>query len=297
MDYERFVLRERAIIFNDRIAASSHAVFQIVREFFDPRFLLHQVEFDGNLCWMGFRPEQTGDEDRGWIKIESGLGAKAPEDRLYRLLDIPPIEVGSVSIRSLSPVASRVLIRSDCTPEALSNLFNGLAQYLVWVVDGEDARVAWSRAVSGDNIKLVRQIDSREIPLLKAPSKATEQIRNLNRPSTGQTPVQKSKKRTKRRKTRERPRAAKESDGQRAKHRIYLPTNPSVLEKWRKMWRIIRRIQREYLKRFNSAEGERPNPTLDELRDAIAARFSHKPSEKTVRRVIQAGSNRLLSKH
>lgn len=295
-DYEKIVPREKTIIFNSRMAASSRTLFQIVREFFGPHFLLHQIEFGGNLCWNGFRPAEVGDEDRGWIRIESGLSAKAPEERLYRLLDLPPIEVGSVSIRSLSPVASRVLIRTNYTPEALSFLFNGLAKYLIWVVNGEDAREAWSREVSREYIKPAPQIDAREIPLLEAPREATEQIRNVDRPSTGQTKVQKSKRRAKRRKTRKRPRAAQMSARRRAKQKIYVPTNPIFFERYRKMWRIIRQTRREYLHPANKHMEERPNPTIDDLREAIGEKLGFKPSGKTVERVILARSHGLLKK-
>lgn len=294
-DFEKFVPREKAIIFDDRVAASSGTLFQIVREFFEPQFLIHQIEYGENLCWSGFRPTQVGDEERGWIRIESSLGVKTPGEPVYHFFDIPHIDVGSISIRFLSPIASRVLIRTNYTPEALSFLFNGLAKYLVWVVNGEDAREAWSRAVSRDYIQPAPQTDAREILLLEAPSAATEQIRDTDRPSTtGTKTVRKTKSRSKRKKTRKRKRTAKVSARKNAKQKIYVPSNDYYFERYRKMWSIIKKTRREYLHPANKEMEVRPNPTIDDLREAIGERLTFRPSGKTVERVILAGSNGLL---
>jgi hypothetical protein len=165
------------------------------------------------------------------------------------------------------------------------------------VVNGEDAREAWSRAVLGNHIKLVSQIDAGEIPLLEATHEATEQVRNVDSPPTGQTKVQKPKKRAKRRKTRKRPRAAKVSASKSAKQKIYVPTTPRVFERWRKMWGIIKKTRREYLHPPNKLMEVRPNPTIDDLREAISEKLRFKPSGKTVERVILAGSNGLLKRN
>ncbi|MBI5034076.1 MAG: hypothetical protein HZB51_26440 [Chloroflexi bacterium] len=294
--FEKSVPREKAIIFNDRMAVSSRALFQIVREFFEPRFLMHQIDFGDNRCWMGFRTTQTGNEDQGWIKIESGLGVKEPGGDESKLLDFPPITVGSVSIRSLSPIASRVLIRTDYTPVVLSSLFNALAQYLKWVVNGEESHEAWSRAVSGARIMVVSQIDASEVPLLEAPSAATAKTKDIGRPSNEHTTSQKPKRKSYRRKTRKRRRTAKKSIRPHAKKKIFVPKRDYALERYRKMWRIICRTQRAYLHLPNGEEERKPNPTYDDLREAIEEKLRHKPSEKTVRRVILAGTNGLLKK-
>ncbi len=295
-DYEKFVPREKAIIFDDRLAASSSTVFQIVHEFFEPHFLMHQIEFGDDLCWMGFHTTRTGDENRGWVRIESGLGVKSPYEQSFHLLNIPLIEVGGVSIRSLSPVASRVLIRTNHTPEALSFLFHGLAKYLVWVVNGEDAREAWSRAVTREYIKTVPQIDAGAVSLQQVPPEASDQTQNVERPLIVQTAVQKPKQKAKLRTTRKRRRGTKASSNQRVRQKIFAPANPSIFERYRKMWRVVRRTQNAYLHSANYHEETRPNPTYDELRAAIAERLGFKPSEKTVRRVIQAGTAGLLKK-
>ena len=296
-DFEKYVPGEKTILLSDRLTASSRTLFQIVREFFEPHFLLHQIEFGEGLCWIGFRPIQTGNEEIGWVRIESSLGVKEAESRRYVPLDIPRVAVGSVSIRSLSPIASRVLVRTNYTPEVLSFLFKGLVQYLIWVVNGEEAHEAWSRAVSDAQIKVVLQMDARETPfLLEAPSEATDHIPGAFPLPADQKMIRKTKPHNHRRASRKQQSGNLVSAHRRAKQRIYVPLNPIVLERWRKMRRIIRQTQRAYQKLKNDDLGWKPNPTLDELREAIAEKLGKKPSEKTVTRVIQADNAGLLKK-
>ena len=296
-DFAKHVPREKAILFSDRLAASSHTLFQIVREFFDPHFLIHQIEFGENHCWTGFRPIQTGNEEYGWIRIESSLGVKDAESQRFVPLDIPRVAVGSVSIRSLSPIASRVLVRTDYTPEVLSFLFKGLVQYLIWVVNGEEAHEAWSRAVSDAQIKVVPQIDPRETPfLLEGPSDATTHVQSAVPLPIDQKMIRKTKTQNHRGASRKKQKKSHGSVPRRKTKKILVPKGDDALERWRKMRRIIRQTQRAYQKLKSDDLGWKPNPTLDELREAIAEKLGKKPSEKTVRRVIQAGNAGLLKK-
>jgi hypothetical protein len=62
------------------------------------------------------------------------------------------------------------------------------------------------------------------------------------------------------------------------------------------MWQIICQTRRAYLNPKNDEKERRPNPTIDELREAIEAKLDQDYCERTVRRVIRAGNAGLLKK-
>ncbi len=287
-DIEQIVPRQRFVVFSGRVEANSHTLSRIVHEFFNSMLRMHRLEFGENLCWMGFHASQIGDDERGWVRIDSHLGARVPGEQVYSVLDLPPTDVGSVSIRALSPVASRVLVRINYTPDVLSNLFAGLVQYIMWVVNGEEPADASSIVPSAENINQIVPPDTPPVPL---PATPRVQVQIADESSHTLRTKRKKKKNGAKSKGR---RSAKSRLNQGAETVAYVPKNEAALAKWHKMWRIIRRTRREYVDEFNEAEGEKPNPTTDDLRDAIARELGFKPSEKTVQRVIRAANAKRL---
>ncbi len=290
---EQEVPRKRLVIFSGRLEVSSGNLLQIVREFFGAPVLLHQVKFGDQFCWMGFRPREIDDLDHRYVRIESGLGIRTGEDGTFQLVDVPPIDVGFVSVRSLSPVASRVLIRINYTPDVLVDFFQQLTEYILTAVNGEEYAQAWSRRFLHPEIKVIGSADPMSLTRPEGqlsthelaagqPAPATTTAESLKKPTGAKKAKRQSSKR----------RAA----GKATKPKICLPSNPLIREQWRKMWRIIRQAQRAYTNPPNDTEEERPNPTYDDFRQAIKERLNLKRSEKTVQRVIKAGRAGLLKK-
>lgn len=293
LQLERYIARRRLIIFSGRLEVSSSSLVQIVREFFGAPALLHRVEFGDQFCWIGFRPREIGNLDHRYVRIESVLGIRTGEDGTFQLLDLPPVDVGSVSIRSLSPVASRVLIRINYTPEVLADFFQQLTEYMLTAVYDEEYAQAWSSRFLQPEIKVIKSVDSINLP--QPEEQASTHELDAGQPSPATPTAESSKKSTGTKKAKRR-RSKRKAAGKATKRKICLPSNPMIREQWRKMWRIIRQAQRSYMNPPNDTEEERPNPTYDDFRQAIKERLNLKRSEKTVQRVIKAGRAGLLKK-
>jgi hypothetical protein len=260
--------RQRKVIFDDQLEASAHAVFQIIGEFFGPLLQIHTVKFGAKYWWLGFRAVRTGEEEWGLIRIESRLGVEASGQENWFPLDIPPYDVGSVSVWPVSSYQSRVTIEVNHTPEVLTDLFKMLAYCLVAVIHGQDCAEAWSGGGSPHKAKLI------------------EATARSSRKTSTQNPGKSS-------------RAAKQpsktKQGQSRERKLFLPSNPLFLQRYREAWGIIQELQQEYVTQFNDdLTREKPNPSIAELCDAIGKALEWKPSPRTVSRVKRAGREHLL---
>jgi len=74
------------------------------------------------------------------------------------------------------------------------------------------------------------------------------------------------------------------------------PKSEAAIEKWRKSYRVICGIRREYRGLFEDDSTDDPNPTDDDLRGALAnmSEWKKKPSLITVQRIKRAGDEGLL---
>lgn len=73
-----------------------------------------------------------------------------------------------------------------------------------------------------------------------------------------------------------------------------LPKTKKAFKRWRDSWRKIARTRSEYRRLYFRGDTESPNPTMDELRDALSPIWGRKPCEKSVSRVMRAGELKLL---
>ena len=64
---------------------------------------------------------------------------------------------------------------------------------------------------------------------------------------------------------------------------------------WKKMYKIIKRKRKEYLKAYENKDTRYPIPTLDDLRDAIFKETKIKRSAKTIKNIQKAGDDGLLA--
>jgi len=77
------------------------------------------------------------------------------------------------------------------------------------------------------------------------------------------------------------------------------PGSPKTREgrqKWRESFRVIREIREEYRKLYDDGDTDEPNPSYDDLRDALARmpEWKKKPCLSTVRRIVRFGDKRPL---
>jgi len=75
---------------------------------------------------------------------------------------------------------------------------------------------------------------------------------------------------------------------------IYLPQKEKTIGKWKRFYQIIQETREVYKQRFSDWDNEDPEPSIDELRDAIATKMDEKPSERNVYHIIKAGDAGLL---
>jgi hypothetical protein len=75
------------------------------------------------------------------------------------------------------------------------------------------------------------------------------------------------------------------------------PKTEEGIEKWRKSYRVILRIQEKYQRLCDYGDTDDPNPSYDDLRDALARmpEWKKKPSWTTMRRIRRAGDEGLLA--
>jgi hypothetical protein len=80
-------------------------------------------------------------------------------------------------------------------------------------------------------------------------------------------------------------------DAATAKRPSWFPEQPQTLEKWRKSFQVILKTREEYSQRYENMDTEEPNPSIDDLRDALATmpEWGKKPSRSTVQRIKKAG--------
>ena len=77
------------------------------------------------------------------------------------------------------------------------------------------------------------------------------------------------------------------------------PGSPKTREgrqKWRESFRVIREIREEYRKLYDDGDTDEPNPSYDDLRDALARmpEWKKKPCLSTVRRIVRFGDKHPL---
>ena len=72
----------------------------------------------------------------------------------------------------------------------------------------------------------------------------------------------------------------------------WFPKTPGKVSDWKEAFAIIGKVRQEYRVRYENLDAEDPEPSVDDLRDAIAYEMHKKrPSAKWVRNVIKAGEN------
>jgi hypothetical protein len=74
----------------------------------------------------------------------------------------------------------------------------------------------------------------------------------------------------------------------------WFPKLEKTKAKWKKMYKIIKRTRKEYLKEYKKQETRNPIPTSDDLRDAIFKEMKLKYSAKTISNIQKAGDKGLL---
>lgn len=303
LEYERFVPRQRTILFDDRLEASAPALIRIVQEFFSGPRGIQQAEFGERYCWMGFKVWLLGDEEHGSVRVTSTLGVQNPDLPGYHPLDYPFIDVGRVSIRALSPIASRVIVQINYTPETLSPIFEEFVQYLLWMVKGQAGQEKTGGGrVPTSHAEAVIQINLPAVPQLEAPKPPTEPTRAVDPPVAAEKMVNKPKQTTKRKKNQpkrknepkdkrlqKKPRSAQPASAKEALEKIELPKTPKALNRWSDIYRIICEKQEAYLELDEDAVKTQRNATIDDLRLAINEEYKHLYSYKTIERIIEAG--------
>jgi hypothetical protein len=77
----------------------------------------------------------------------------------------------------------------------------------------------------------------------------------------------------------------------------WLPSTHDARTKWRRSYEVICDRRKEYRKLYEDGETDEPNPSIDDLRDALASmpEWRRKPSRSTVHRITKAGDNGMLS--
>ena len=75
----------------------------------------------------------------------------------------------------------------------------------------------------------------------------------------------------------------------------WFPKDPETIKKWKMMYKIIQKTRKQYRKDFDSGKADNPKPSIDDLRDAIAAKLNEKPSERIVYYVKKAGDKGWLT--
>ena len=75
------------------------------------------------------------------------------------------------------------------------------------------------------------------------------------------------------------------------------PMTQRGIEKWRRSYQVILEIRKEYRRLYDAGDTDEPNPSDDDLRDALASmpEWKKKPSPLTVRRIRRAGEKGLLA--
>jgi uncharacterized protein (DUF2132 family) len=74
------------------------------------------------------------------------------------------------------------------------------------------------------------------------------------------------------------------------------PKTQEGIQKWRESFRVIREKREEYRVLYNAGGTNEPNPSYDDLRDALARmpEWKKKPCLSTVQRIVRAGDKGLL---
>ena len=74
----------------------------------------------------------------------------------------------------------------------------------------------------------------------------------------------------------------------------YIPQRDAALKRYRKAYPILDKTRDRFRKEWDEGNTENPSPRIDDYRDALAFEIGYKPSEKTVRRILNAGDAGLL---
>ena len=69
----------------------------------------------------------------------------------------------------------------------------------------------------------------------------------------------------------------------------WFPKRANTIAKWRRVYDIIQDTKADYERRYDNLDGDSPEPTIADLRDAIASNLRLKLSDKTIGRIKEAG--------